>query len=185
VATVNPGDHTIEIRKDRFKAKQIKRHFVVGSAVSLATADAALDAAPGELKITFTPADAQVTLTKEGETPTKVSSGGPLSLAAGSYTLTAKTADNFSRSATMEVTAGQSRNLDLSLAPDGISKFDDPSSWKQEKGSFRSQGWRLRDVQPLSYIGHVCLFRHAEQGTPPAVGVELHGRQQLHPVSNG
>ena len=140
VATVNPGDHTIEIRKDRFKAKQIKRHFVVGSAVSLATADAALDAAPGELKITFTPADAQVTLTKEGETPTKVSSGGPLSLAAGSYTLTAKTADNFSRSATMEVTAGQSRNLDLSLAPDGISKFDDPSSWKQEKGSFVRKG---------------------------------------------
>ena len=35
-ATVNPGDHTIEIRKDRFKPRQIKRHFVVGLAVSLA-----------------------------------------------------------------------------------------------------------------------------------------------------
>ena len=28
--TVNPGDHTIELRKDRFKPRQIKKHFVVG-----------------------------------------------------------------------------------------------------------------------------------------------------------
>jgi serine/threonine protein kinase len=139
-ATVNPGDHTIEIRKDRFKPKQIKKHFVVGSAVSLTAADAALEAAPGQLKITFTPADAQVTVAKAGETATKVSSGSPLNLAAGSYTLTAKTSDNFSRSSTLEINAGQSKNLDLSLAPDGISKFDDPSAWKQEKASFVRKG---------------------------------------------
>ena len=136
IATINPGDHTIEIRKDRFKPKQVKKHFVVGSAVSLAAADVALEAAPGQLKITFTPADAQVTVAKAGEAATKVSSGSPLSLAAGSYTLTAKTSDNFSRSATVEINPGQSRNLDLSLAPEGISKFDDASAWKQEKGSF-------------------------------------------------
>ena len=140
LATVNPGDHAIEVRKDRFKPKQIKRHFVVGTAVSLAAADVALEAAPGELKITFTPADAQVALAKAGEAAAKVSSGGAMSLAAGSYTLTAKTADNFIRSATIEVTAGQSKNLDLSLAPDGMSKWDDPAGWKQEKGSFVRKG---------------------------------------------
>ncbi len=110
VAAVNPGDHTIELRKDRFKPRQIKKHFVVGQAVTLAAADAALEAAPGELKITFTPADAQLTLNKAGEAPTKVSSGGALSLPAGSYTLTAKMADNFTRSTTVEVTAGQARD---------------------------------------------------------------------------
>ncbi|MGB7602148.1 MAG: protein kinase [Candidatus Sulfotelmatobacter sp.] len=140
IATVNPGDHTIEIRKDRFKPKQIKKHFVVGSGVSLAAADVALEAAPGQLKITFTPADAQVTLAKAGEAVTKVSSGSPLNLAAGSYTITVKTSDNFSRSSTVEINPGQSKNLDLSLAPDGISKFDDPSAWKQEKGSFVRKG---------------------------------------------
>jgi eukaryotic-like serine/threonine-protein kinase len=66
VATVNPGDHTVELRKDRFKPRQIKKHFAAGQAVSLNAADAALEAAPGELKITFTPADAQVTLNKAG-----------------------------------------------------------------------------------------------------------------------
>ncbi len=140
IAAVSPGDHTVELRKDRFKPRQIKKHFVVGQAVSLAAADLALEAAPGELKITFTPADAQVTINKAGEAPTKVSSGGALSLAAGSYTLTAKMADNFTRSSTVEVTAGQSRTLDLSLAPSGMSKWDDPAGWKQEKGSFVRKG---------------------------------------------
>ena len=140
IATVNPGDRTIEIRKDRFKPKQIKKHFVPGSAVSLVASDVALEAAPGQLKITFTPPDAQVTVAKAGEAATKVSSGTPLSLAAGSYTITAKTSDNFSRSSTVEVNAGQSKNLDLSLAPEGISRFDDVSAWKQEKGSFVRKG---------------------------------------------
>jgi serine/threonine-protein kinase len=140
VATVNAGDHTVELRKDRFKPRQIKKHFVVGTAVSLVAADVALEAAPGELKITFTPADAQVTLNKAGEAPTKVSSGGTMSLSAGSYTLTTKTADNFTRSSTVEVAAGQSRSLDLSLSPSGMSKWDDPAGWKQEKGSFVRKG---------------------------------------------
>ena len=140
VSTINPGDHTIELRKDRFKPRQLKKHFVAGQAVSLAAAEAALEAAPGELKITFTPADAQVTLNKTGETPVKVSSGGALTLPAGSYTLTAKSADNFVRSSTVEVTAGQSRTLDLSLAPSGMSKWDDVAGWKQDKGSFVRKG---------------------------------------------
>ncbi|MFZ0293912.1 MAG: protein kinase, partial [Candidatus Sulfotelmatobacter sp.] len=114
IATVNPGDHTIEIRKDRFKPKQIKKHFVVGSTISLAAADVALEGAPGQLKITFTPADAQVTVAKAGEAATKVNSGSSLSLSAGSYTLTAKTSDNFSRSSTVEINPGQSKTLDLS-----------------------------------------------------------------------
>lgn len=140
VAAVTAGDHVVELRKDRFKPKQIKKHFVAGTEVSLAAAEAALDAAPGELRITFTPADSLVTLAKAGETPTKVSSGGTLSLAAGSYTLTVKTADNFIRSSTIEVTAGQSRSLDLSLVPSGMSKWNDLAGWKQEGGSFVHKG---------------------------------------------
>ncbi len=152
VTTVNPGDHIVQLRKDRFKPKQMKRHFVVGTAVSLAAADVALDAAPGELKITFTPADAQVTLAKAGEAPTKVSSGGTLSLPAGTYTLTAKTADNFTRSATLEVIAGQSRSLDLPLSPSGMSKWNDPAGWKQENSSFVRKGgdFVMYSVSPTS-----------------------------------
>jgi Flp pilus assembly protein TadD len=139
VYTVNPGDHSVELRKDRFKPRQFKKHFVVGGTISLAPADAALEAASGELKITFAPADANVALVK-GDLLKIVSSGVPLNLAAGTYTLTARTAEKFTRSATVEVIAGQSKTLDLSLAPSGMSKWGDPGVWKQEKDSFIRKG---------------------------------------------
>jgi serine/threonine-protein kinase len=152
LSAITPGDHVIELRKDRFKAKQIKKHFVVGTPVTLAASDTSLEAAPGELKVTFSPADAQVTLTKSGESPVKVSSGAPFNLPSGAYTLAAHTADNFVRTATLELTAGQSRSLDLALAPSGMSKWDDPSGWKQENGVFVRKGgdYILYGVTPTS-----------------------------------
>jgi len=140
LATVTPGDHVIELRKDRFKPRQIHKHFVVGAAVALAASEMTLEAAPGELHINFTPAEAQVTLTRAGEPPVKAASGSALSLPAGAYTLSARTADGLVRSSTLETTAGQSRNLDLSLAPEGMSKWSDPAAWKQENGVFVRKG---------------------------------------------
>lgn len=151
LANVNPGDHTVELRKDRFKSRQLKKHFVAGSVVSLAAADAALEAVPGELKITFTPANANVALVK-GDLLKVVSSGVPLNLPPGSYTLTARTAERFTRSSTVEVVAGQSKNLTLSLAPNGMSKWENPGAWKQEKDSFIRKGgdFVLYGVVPTS-----------------------------------
>ena len=139
VSTVNSGDHTIELRKERFNPRQFKKHFVAGATISLAAADAALEAASGELKITFTPADATLAMVK-GDLLKMVSSGVPLNLPAGTYTLTARTAERFTRSSTLEVIAGQSKTLDLSLAPSGMSKWDDPGSWRQEKDFFIRKG---------------------------------------------
>ena len=140
ISSVSPGDHTLELRKDRFKPRQFKEHFVPGGNISLAAADAALDAAPGELRITFAPADAKVAIARTGELPTMVSSGVPLNLVAGTYTLTARTAERFTRSSTFEIVAGQSKTMDLSLAPNGMSKWEDPGAWKHEGDSFLRQG---------------------------------------------
>jgi hypothetical protein len=139
VSTINPGLHTVELRKERFKPRQLKEHFTAGGTVSLMAADTALEALPGELKITFTPADANVAVVN-GDLLKVVSSGVPLTLAPGTYTLTARTAERFTRSATLEVLAGQSKTVDLSLAPSGMSKWDDPGSWKQEKDSYIHKG---------------------------------------------
>ena len=139
VSTVNPGDHTVELRHERFKPRQFKEHFVAGGTIALAATDVALEAAPGELKITFTPADAKVAIAK-GELLKMVSSGVPLNLAPGIYTLTARTAERFTRSSALEVIAGQSKSLDLSLAPSGMSKWDDPGAWKKERDSFIHKG---------------------------------------------
>jgi hypothetical protein len=152
LSSVSPGDHVIDLRKDGFKARQIKMHFAVGTPVTLAGSETVLEAAPGELKITFSPADAQVTLAKAGDSPVKVNSGSPLSLPTGTYTLAARTADNFVRTSTMDLTAGQLRNFDLALAPSGMSKWEDPSGWKQENGSFVRKGgdYILYGVTPTS-----------------------------------
>ena len=152
LSAVAPGDHVIELRKDRFKPKQFKKHFVVGTPVALSASDTALDAAPGELRIAFSPPDAQVTLTKTGESPIKVSSGIPLSLPSGTYALAARTADNFVRTSSLELTAGQSRTVDLALAPSGMSKWDDPTGWKQDNGAFVRKGgdYILYGVTPTS-----------------------------------
>ncbi len=139
VSTVNPGDHTVELRKERFKPRQFKKHFVAGGTISLAAADAALEALPGELKINFAPADATVVIVK-GDLLKMVSSGVPLNLSPGTYTLTARTAEKFTRTSTFEVIAGVSKTLDLSLAPNGMSKWDDPGAWKQEKDGFIHKG---------------------------------------------
>jgi len=155
VSTVSPGDHSVELRHERFKPRQLKKHFDAGGTISLAAADAALEAAPesalGELKITFAPADANVAIVK-GNLLNMVSSGVPLNLPPGTYTLTARTAERFTRSSTFEVIAGQSKTLDLSLAPSGMSKWDDPGAWKHEGDSFTRKGgdFVLYGVVPAS-----------------------------------
>jgi serine/threonine-protein kinase len=138
-STIAPGDHTIELRSDRFKPKQIKKHFAAGAPVTLTSADAVLEAAPGQLKITYGPADAQVTLTKSGESPIKVTNGYDLGLPASSYSLSIRTADGLVRTAPLDVAPGQTRTVDIT-PPDGMSRWEDPSAWKQDKGAFTRKG---------------------------------------------
>jgi hypothetical protein len=139
VSTINPGDHIVELSKEGFRPRQFKKNFVAGGAISLAAADTALEVGPAELKITFAPADAKVALVK-GQFLATVSSGVPLSLAAGTYTLSARTADKFTRWSKLDVVAGQSKKLDLSLAPSGMSQWDDPGAWQHESDSFIRKG---------------------------------------------
>ena len=151
VATIDPGDHTVELRNERFKSRQFKKHFVAGGTISLSAADSALEAASGELKITFAPADATVAIAK-GELLKIVSSGIPLNLPAGTYTLTTRTPERITRSSSVEVVGGQSKTLALSLAPNGMSKWEDPSAWKHEGDSFIRKGgdFVLYSVAPAS-----------------------------------
>ncbi|MBZ5705660.1 MAG: protein kinase [Acidobacteriia bacterium] len=151
-ANVSPGDHVVELRKDRFKSKRLQKHFVAGATVPVVGAEAGLEVAVGEVRITFTPPDATVTLTKGGQLPVRVTSGNALSLPPGSYTLSAKTADGMARTSTVEVVAGESKSVDLSLGPSGMSKWDDPAGWKSEKNWFvhRGGGFVLYSSSPTS-----------------------------------
>src|SRR5208283_948331 len=56
------------------------------------------------------------------------------------YTLVARTADDLTRTKIVEVIAGQSRSVDLPLAPNGMSKWDDPSSWRPVQNAYLHRG---------------------------------------------
>jgi serine/threonine protein kinase len=139
-STVSPGDHVIELRKGGFNPKILRKRFAAGSTVAVNGSDAALEVATGQLKITFSPADAVVTIVKVGETPITITSSTPVSLAPGTYQLTARVG-NFARSVPLEVAAGESRTIGpLSLAPGGMQDFDNPAAWKSNKDWFVHRG---------------------------------------------
>ena len=66
--SVPPGDHTIELRKDQFYPKRMQRQFVAGRTVALLGGEGVLAAAIGTVKLSRTPADAQVVYRRADET---------------------------------------------------------------------------------------------------------------------
>ena len=66
-SSVPPGEHTIELRKDAYKPRKIEKRFEASQTVQLAAADVALEKLPGTLKLNLAPADAQVTIARQGE----------------------------------------------------------------------------------------------------------------------
>jgi hypothetical protein len=136
--SVSPGDHVIELHRDRFNPKILHKHFAASSTVAVSASEMVMDAATGQLKVTFSPAEAVVTVAKDGAAPINIVSGTPVALTPGTYELTARVG-NFPRSVPVEVAAGEYRAIGpLSLAPGGIQDFADPGSWKSD------QGWSVR-----------------------------------------
>jgi serine/threonine protein kinase len=152
IPTVTPGDHAIELRRDGRKSKTLPKHFAAGSTVTVSSAEATLESATGQLKVMFSPADAVVTIAKDGETPIKIISGTPLAVPPGSYQLKASIG-NFPRSAPLQVAAGESRTIGpLALAPGGMQDFDDAAGWKAAQSWFvhRGGGFVLYKTSPTA-----------------------------------
>ena len=63
-----------------------------------------------------------------------------MSLPPGTYTLSARTGENLTRTSTVEIVAGQSKTVDLPLGPSGMSLWDNPAGWKQDQGGFVHKG---------------------------------------------
>jgi eukaryotic-like serine/threonine-protein kinase len=138
--SVVPGEHTIELRRERFNPKILHRRFVASSTLAVSSAEAAMDLAAGQLKITFLPADAVVTLMKDGDPPTNIVSGTPVTVAPGTYQLTARVG-NFPRTVPVDVVAGETRTYGpLSLAAGGLQDLGDATTWKSDQGWFVHRG---------------------------------------------
>ena len=163
-STVPPGDHLIELRKEHYKAKEIQKRFASGSPVSLGPTETTLEPMPGELRVTFSPPEADVTLTGNGQPLTKVKNGTTLSLPTGSYTLTARTSEGLVRSSSVQIVAGESRAVDLALAPGGMSNWEQPESWTPEKDYFVHRGGNFVLFRTVPSSGTISFSALLQKG---------------------
>ena len=134
------GDHTVELRKERFKPRQFKKHFAAGGTISLAAADAALEVASCGRIENYLRARRRHGRNRERW----AAENGEQWRAAQSCRRNLHAYCANRRKVHAHVYArshrGQTKTLDLSLAPNGMSKWDDPGSWKHEGDAFTRKG---------------------------------------------
>jgi len=162
-SSVQPGDHVVELRKESYKPKRIEKRFDEGASVQLGGADVALERLLATLKWTVTPADAQMTISRQGDAPKPVS-GSSVSLPDGTYTLTARAPNHSDASQTISLAAGEAKTVELKLAAtvsspksQGMSDWDNPGAWTPEAGWYVRKGGDFIGYKPTQTNG-VFLF---------------------------
>ncbi|MBZ5586788.1 MAG: PEGA domain-containing protein, partial [Acidobacteriia bacterium] len=106
-ANIEPGSHTVALKKDRFKPSRAEYVFDHGATV---TVDGALQSAVGNLKIEVSPAGIQglqVRLSREGDAQDRPVGETELSLMEGTYQVTASAPQYSAAGATVRVVAGR------------------------------------------------------------------------------
>ncbi|HEV2198984.1 MAG TPA: PEGA domain-containing protein [Bryobacteraceae bacterium] len=158
---VKPGDHTVELRRERFAPKRLQRSFRAGQTVALNGADVVLAAAMGIVKLTRTPPDAAVVYHRADEAQTHELRENQLELAPGTYVFTARAPGFTERSERLQVNAGETHPMELALAKvvavtapppapkaGGMADFEDPSAWSMQNGLWTHKGGGFIPYKP-------------------------------------
>lgn len=162
-----PGEHTIELQKDQFKSKRLARRFVAGETVQLSAADAGLEAALGVLHLSLAPADSQVTIARAGEGQARPVSETTLNLPEGSYTLVAKAPNHGTRTQTVQLSSGETRNVDLHLTREtktGMSDWENPESWLRDGNWYVRRGGNLALFKVTPTTGRIDFTAQLRKG---------------------
>ena len=148
---IQPGDHTVELRREQYLPKQLQRPFHAGQAVVLAGADVVLAAANGTIRLTRDPPSATITYRRGDETESHEAPGNQIELPAGSYAFSAS-APGFAEFTTrVQLAAGEDREVDFTLARErpaapppvaasGMAEFEGAQGWKKEGDNWVHKG---------------------------------------------
>jgi hypothetical protein len=148
---IQPGDHTIELRREQYQPKRWQRSFHAGQAVVLEGTDVVLAAANGIIRLARNPASATITYRRGDETESHEVRGNQIDLPPGSYAFSAS-APGFGESTTrVLLAAGENRELAFTLVRErtaappppvarGMAEFEDAQSWKKEGDSWVHKG---------------------------------------------
>ncbi len=148
VQTVAPGEHVVELRRDRARSQPVRKSFAAGQTVRLTPAEVAMRSSTGTLRFSVQPAGAQVTVTRAGGGPSQTPGGSTVELDEGSYTVTVRAPGYTERSEQVQVTGGQTVPVSISLAREqrksslaaiGMEGWG-PGAWSAEKEWFVRRG---------------------------------------------
>jgi hypothetical protein len=151
LSAIQPGDHTIELRREQRLPKRVQRLFHAGQAVVLAGADVVLAGVNGTIQLTRNPASATITYRRGDETESHEARGNQIDLPPGSYAFSAS-APGFAESTTrVQLAAGENREVGFTLAREraaapppvvasGMAEFEDAQSWKKDGDSWAHKG---------------------------------------------
>jgi len=114
IQTISPGEHVIELRQGNTRSRPVRKTFAAGQTVRLAEGEATLRSPSGTLRLNILPASAQVTVTRSGGSQQQVG-GNSVDLDEGSYTVTARASGYIERSERVQVVAGQTASVNLTL----------------------------------------------------------------------
>jgi hypothetical protein len=151
LSTIEPGDHTIELRREQYLPKRLQRSFHAGQAIVLAGADAVLAAAIGAMRFTRNPASSIVTYRRGDETESHEVRGNQIELPPGGYAFSASAPGFAEATIRIQLAAGENRTVDFALARErpatpppvaasGMAEFEDAQSWKKDGDSWVHKG---------------------------------------------
>jgi serine/threonine protein kinase len=161
VSTLTPGEHAIELRKERQASRPIRRTFVAGQTVTVAASEVTLMGGNGTLRVSVTPAGASITVARNGRAPQPMA-GGAMELDEGSYTVAAHAPGYTDRSQQVQVTGGQTATVTLNLLQTphkatalvmGMDGWEQPAAWQQDGGWWVRHGGGLVLYRPVGKPG--------------------------------
>jgi hypothetical protein len=159
----------VELHLNRQRSRPVRRTFVAGQPIQLSDADVALRNPTGVLRLTVTPANAQVTVAGSGAAP-KTLTGNSMELEEGAYTITARAPGYVDRSETVKIAGGQTVTLPLALnreqaqqarpaaaAVVGMEGWADPKAWQADAGWFKRRGGGFILFRPMDRAGNYAF----------------------------
>jgi serine/threonine protein kinase len=139
IADIQPGQHSVELRKEGYLSRKWDKEFAAGTPFALSGDQVVLDKALGSLQIVMSPPSAHVTYRQQNETQNHGLEGNKVDLAEGSYVVTASAPGYAERSQNVQIVAGQSQHLDFQLAQlklkpvsHGMAEWETTGGWRRD-----------------------------------------------------
>ncbi|MBS1875870.1 MAG: PEGA domain-containing protein [Acidobacteria bacterium] len=173
-ASLTPGEHAIEARRDGFITRRILRTLREGETLVLHGADIALQSATGSIHFVVWPPDAAITYRRADETQTHTAREATIRLEPGSYIFTAKAQNYLERSERATVVAGESRNVELALdresrlpppeRPTRAASAVDWSGWTKQGNAYVRRGGNRVTVRSGPLNGTITFTANLRKG---------------------